>query len=204
MKQKTRKQRYRELSSLADKELNASVVEFAKNYLDDFPDSKGAWSMISDSLYRLSKMNEAKKALLKTINLRSDSGEHLGWLLCRMGNIYKDSGNFRKAIEWFKKAHDEIPQEATFLIYIGVTFLRIGKCDEAAESLAKAALCKEGCIDEAFYNLGVVRMAQERYEEASLCFDKALKIDPKYKEAKQALKDMKKVLEIKSEQITLV
>lgn len=200
MKQKTRNQRYLELTSLADKELNASVIESAKIYLHDFPHSKGAWSMYSHSLFQLSKLNEAKKALLKTIDLRSDSDEHLGWLLCRMGRIYEDSGNFRKAIEWFKKAHDEIPQEATFLIYIGVTFLRIGKYNEAVEALTNATLCKEGFIDEAFYNLGVVRMAQGNYEEAFLCLKKALKIDPKYEEAKQALKDVKKVFEIKNKQ----
>jgi len=200
MKQKTRKQRYRELSSLADKELNSSVIELAKSYLHDFPDSKRAWSMYSHSLYKLSKMKEAEKALLKTINLYSDSDEHLGWLLCRMGHIYENSGDFRKAIEWFKKAHNEIPQEATFLIYIGVTFLRIGKYDEAAEALTNATLCKEGFVDEAFYNLGVVQMAQEKYEEAFLCLKEALKIDPKYEEAIQALKDVKKVFEIKNKQ----
>lgn len=197
MKQKTRKQRYSELARLQDQELNASVVEFARNYLNDFPDSRGAWSIYSNALFRLSKKKEAKKALLKTIKLYSkDSDDNLGWLLCRMGNIYKNSGNFIKAIEWFNKAHKEIPEEATFLIYIGVTYLRLEKYNEAEEVLTRATLCKEGFVDEAFYNLGVVQMAEEKYEEALLSLKKALKIDPKYEEAKQQLKDLGKVFKI--------
>jgi tetratricopeptide (TPR) repeat protein len=178
--------------------MNASVIGLAESYLKDFPNSQGAWSLYSLALSNLSRGKEAKKALLKTMRLHKDSNDFHGWLLCRMGNIYKDSGNFSKAIEWYKKAHNAIPEEATFLIHIGVTFLRIEKYDEAAATLIQATKCSEGCIDEAFYNLGVVRMAQKKYKEASVCFERAIKVDSKYKEAKQALKDVRKVLEIKT------
>ncbi len=196
MKLKTREQRYRELSKLADDELNASVIEYAENYLKDFPDSKGAWSIYSISLQNLSKVAEAKKALLKAIELYTESDENLAWLLNRMGHIYENSGNFPKAIEWYRKAHNHTPKEATFLIYLGLTFLHLGKYDEAEEALTEATQCKEGCIDEAFYNLGVVKMFQKKYEKAQEYFEKSLEIDPKYKEAKQQLKDVKKVLEV--------
>ena len=196
MKEKTRKQRYSELSKLADQELNASVIEYAEKYLNDFPDSKAAWSIYSLSLKNLSKVAEAKKALLKAIELYTDSDENFPWLLNRMGHIYENSGNFPKAIEWYKKAHKHTPEEATFLIYLGLTFLHLGKFDEAEETLIKATKCKEGCIDEAFYNLGVTQMAQKKYEEALSNLKIARKIDPKYEEAKQAINDVKNALQI--------
>lgn len=204
MKPKSRKQRYRELTRLADRELHASVIVFAEIFLRDFPDSKGAWSIYSDALYSISKVKEAKKALLKTIELYIDSDEYYAWLLCRMGHVYRESGNFRAAIRWYRKAHLAEPEEATFLIFLGIIFLRLGNYDEAAKALTGATKCRNGCIDEAFYNLGVVRMAQSRYAEASLCFEKALEIDGKYKEAEQQLKDVKKVLEIKNSYASLV
>ena len=113
-----------------------------------------------------------------------------------MGDIYRDSGNYRKAIEWYHKAHLAKPSEASFLIFKGVLLLRIEKYDEASATLIEAAKCPKGFTDEAFYNLGAVRIAQKRYADALIYFEKALEIDPKYKEAKQQLKDVKKILEI--------
>ncbi len=196
MKQKTRKQRYREIVSADNKELNACVIELAESFLNDFPDSQGTWLIYSLALYRIDKFKKAKKALFKTIELTKESDDNFCWLLCRMGRIYENSGHFHKAIEWYTKAHNSNPFEATFLIYQGVMFLRIEKYDQATEALLKATNCTEGCIDEAFYNLGVVRIAQKRYEEALFCFENALEIDHKYKEAKQQIKDMKQVLSI--------
>lgn len=198
MKEKTRKQRYKEIVSAIDKDLNACVVELAENYLKDFPNSCGGWDMYSLALYRTDRFQEAKKALYKAIELVSDGNKQksLGWLFCRMGHIYENSGHFHKAIEWYEKAHLANPQEATFLIYQGVIFLRKEKFDKAIEIFQKATKCNKGCIDEAFYNLGVAYLIQRNYSEAKSCFEKASEIDPKYKEAKQQLKDVTKVLGI--------
>jgi tetratricopeptide (TPR) repeat protein len=196
MKPKTRKQRYQEIVSADDNELNSCVIELAEKYLKDFPDSYGAWLMLSRAFQNTDRFKKARKALIETMKLIGESDDGFSWLLCNMGRIYEDSGYFHKALEWFKKAHEQNNSEATFLIYQGIIFLRTEKFDEAAEILDKATNCKEGCIEEAFYNLGVARIAQRNYQEAQKCFEKALEIDPKYKEAKQQLKDVKKVLKI--------
>jgi tetratricopeptide (TPR) repeat protein len=70
---------------------------------------------------------------------------------------------------------------------------------DAAAVHRRATRCKEGCIDEAFLNLGFVLRALERYSEARKCFQRALEIDPKYKEAKEALADIEGVMEPKRE-----
>jgi len=154
--------------------------------------------MYSLALYRIDRFKDAKKAVYKSIELIDEPNKQsrLAWLQSRMGDIYKDSGHFHKAIEWFQKAHNTNSSEATFLIYQGVMFLRIEKFEEAIETLQKATRCEKGCIDEAFYNLGVAYLIRKKFEESLKCFEKALQIDPKFKEAKQQLKDVKKVLEI--------
>jgi tetratricopeptide (TPR) repeat protein len=198
MKPKTRKQRYNAIISAVNHNLNACVVELAESYLKDFPDSQGGWDMYSLALYKIDRLKDAKKALNKAIGLMDESNRQLrlSWLLCRMGHIYENSGKFQEAIKWYAKAHDANPSEATFLIYQGVILLRLEKFDEAADLFLKAIKSEEGCIDEAFYNLGVVRLIQKRYKESLTCFEKALEIDPKYKEAKHQLKDIKKVIAI--------
>ena len=197
MKQKTRKHKYREITAAAGKDLNTTVIELAEVYLSDFPESKGAWSMYSFALHNVDRFKDAKSALQKLLKLVEESDENISWYFCKMGRIYEDSGNFHKAIEWFHKAHLANPSEATFLIYKGVLLLRKEKPDEAAKNLIVATKCSEGFIEEAFYNLGVVRIAQKKYEEALDCFEKALEIDSKYKEAKQQLGDIKQVISLK-------
>lgn len=185
----SKKQRYDEIGRFADEELYASVIKLAESYLKDFPDDKNVLSTYSFSLRYLSRFDEAKQALLKAMELYTDKHKHYGWLLFSMGQIYQNSGNFQEAIKWFEKAHKCIPEEASFLIYLGILNFRLEKYSEAEQILSKATICKEGHTDEAFYNLGAVLLSQGKYDEASECFQKALEIDPEYEEAKLALKD---------------
>lgn len=199
MKPKSRKQRYQEIVKADDNELYSCVVELAEAYLKDFPDSQGGWIILSRAFRNTDRFTEAKTALVRAMKLADESDANYCWMLCNMGRIYQESGQLQKALLWFKKAHEHNNSEATFLIYQGIIYLRTEKYDEAVEILSKAAKCNEGCIDEAFYNLGVALLIQRNYTKAKSCFEKALEIDPKYKKAKQQLKDVMKVLEYLSQ-----
>ena len=50
--------------------------------------------------------------------------------------------------------------------------------------------------DEAFYNLGLISRAEERYKEAKEYFEKAIQICPEYPVAIDALKDINRLLEL--------
>jgi tetratricopeptide (TPR) repeat protein len=115
-----------------------------------------------------------------------------------MGDICAETGDLRKAVEWYRKAHRLDPQEASYLIFIGVMHFRAGKLAEAEQSLRAALMCKVGCFDEAYFNLGSVLTARGRYDKALECYKKAIQIDPKYKEAKIRLKDVEKAIEAKT------
>ena len=62
----------------------------------------------------------------------------------------------------------------------------------------RAVQCHKGCVDEAWYNLGLVLRALERYDEALECFGRALAIDPQYKDARLAKRDVAKVLRLRA------
>jgi tetratricopeptide (TPR) repeat protein len=123
--------------------------------------------------------------------------EHLYLPYSYMGHLYVSRGDYRRAAEWYRKAVDASPGEAGNLIYLGSVLMKAGRNSEAERCLRKAIKCKEGPVDEAYFNLGVTLCGQARYRAALNCFEKALRLDPKYKLAKHAIKDMEGVLSIK-------
>ena len=71
-----------------------------------------------------------------------------------------------------------------------------GRLREAERAHRAATRCPEGCIDEAYLNLGLVLRAQERFEEASRCLREAIRLDPKYRVAREELRDVEGMLEL--------
>lgn len=195
MKSKTRKQRYREIEKAFDQRYQSIVIELSEKHIKDFPDDFAVWYFYAKCLSNSSKYKEAKYWYSKLIRLLKKS-EHsfLTAPYCGLGELYKRNGNFRKVIEWYKKASEIEPEEASYLIFTGVLHYRLGEFNEAETILEQATKCKEGCIDEAFYNLGVVKASQKRYQEALSNFQKAVEIDPTYDLAQSGIKDIKKVL----------
>jgi tetratricopeptide (TPR) repeat protein len=195
MKPKTRQQRFRELVSMWNQELFAGVIESAKEYLKDFPNHDLVRLYYGIALYELARYEEAKKALLQII--KECDLEHLAYLYSQMGHLYKKKGEFQKAAQWYRKAVKAEGREAGYWIFLGAVLALDGKLSEAEECHRQATKCRTGDFSEAYLNLGYVLRAQEKYTKALACFEKALELDPKYKEAKHAIKDLKKVFELK-------
>ena len=61
---------------------------------------------------------------------------------------------------------------------------------DAEESHRAAIACDQDLTDEAYLNLGFVLRAQERFAEAADCFREAISIDPDYRLARRALRDV--------------
>ena len=91
---------------------------------------------------------------------------------------------FQLAERWYRRAVDASPSDATYRIFLGGFLAIAGRLKEAEAVHRRATRCKVGFIDEAFFNRGLVLRALERYSDARTCFERALEIDPKYKEAR--------------------
>ena len=195
MKPKTRQQRFRELVSMWNQDLFAGVIESAKDYLRDFPNHDLVRLYYAIALYELARYEEAKKNLWQLI--KECDPEHLPYLYSQMGHLHKKKGEFKKAADWYRKAVKIANREAGYLIFLGAVLALDGKLSEAEACHRQATKCKTGDFSEAYLNLGYVLRAREKYKQALSCFEKALELDPKYKEAKQAIKDINKVFELK-------
>ncbi len=195
MEAKTRKQRLRELQAAVDRSLYACVIELAQDYLRDFPKDGLVWLDLGDALLAFGRYKESRVALLRAIKYMRP--EHLDLPYSYMGSLYMSRGDYRRAAEWYRKAVSAAPGEARNHIYLGSALIKAGKLTAAERSYRTALECKDGPVDEAYYNLGVTLCGQARYKAALDCFKQALRLDPKYKLAKRAVKDMEGVLSIK-------
>jgi tetratricopeptide (TPR) repeat protein len=104
--------------------------------------------------------------------------------------LYKFAGDFEQAAAWYRKTIETFPHDATGYVYLGCLLARQGRLLEAEEVHRAGTQCIEGCLDEAFLNLGFVLRAREQFEEAAECFREAIRQDPAYKAAKEALRDV--------------
>lgn len=195
MSQKIRKQKYREIEKAFSQQNQSAVIELSENHIKEFPDDFAVWYFYARCLSNSSRYKEAIFWYSKLIRLLERSKpELLSSPYSGLGNLYKRKGNFRKAIDWYKKASEIEPDEASYLIFLGVLHYRLGEFDKAQVILEQATKCKNGCIDEAFYNLGIVLASKKRYKEALANFERAVEIDFEYKLARSNIKDIKKTL----------
>ncbi len=188
-----RKQRWQEI--VRAENLPATEIKLLEWFVRDYPRSAGAWHRLGRRLTDVSRFREAERALRRS--LRYGPHEMHLFVFCSMGVMFGHRGNDAAAERWFQKAISHSPDDTQGYIYLGGMLARLGRLDEAEEVHRKGTHCKTGCIDEAFLNLGYVLRAKERYAEAFGCFDRAMALDPKYKAARVARRDVGRVLKLR-------
>ena len=110
----------------------------------------------------------------------------LGWLRYIEGD---DKG----ALEAFDKALSLDPGNGDVLYNKGMVLYSLGNQGEAASCWEESI--RNGCvIPDVYNNLGVVRHGQGRLQEAKELFQKALEIDPGYREAKENLEALESLV----------
>ena len=169
------------------------TLSLARRYVVDYPRDGFGWLLLGISLCAVARYTEALSALRAASRLCPPTQVHL--VRNNFGRLYQQKGNFRRAETWFRRAIQSSPLDATSYIYLGALLGLEGRLMESEAVHRRATLCEGGCIDEAFFNLGLVLRAQEKYPEAIACFQKALAIDPTYKLAIKELADMSKAME---------
>jgi tetratricopeptide (TPR) repeat protein len=187
------KKRWQEINRAQN--LAATQIELLKRFVRDYPRHGGGWHSLGRRLTDVSRFTEAEHALRKA--LRLCPREKRLFVYRSIGTLFGHRGDDAAAERWFRKAIAHSSDDAQGYIYLGGMLARLGRLDEAEAVHRKGTHCKAGCIDEAFLNLGYVLRAKERYSEAFGCFDRALAIDPKYKSARVARRDVGRVLKLR-------
>jgi tetratricopeptide (TPR) repeat protein len=179
---------YKLVSRADDAGLSALTVVRARAFLDVFPTYGPAWHRLGQALGAIAHYEEAQQALQKAIE--HCPTEQLGLPYAAMGCLFRESGDYNRAAEWFHRAIEAAPDDCIGHIHLGGLLARQGRLVEAEEVHRAGTRCTDGCVEEAFLNLGLVLRARGRFTEAAECFEEALRRDPDYRDAKRALRDV--------------
>ena len=187
----TQRERWDEAMAAADSP--ALRIELLRAFVRDFPDHGPAWHTLGRELTDVAKFDEAEQALHRAAGL-IQGPRH--FLFCSFGRLFRYKGEPDVAEGWFRKATDEAPDDSMPYIYLGSILAAQGQLAEAEQVHRRGAACKECRVDEAWHNLGLVLRAQGRYDEALACFETALKLDPQYKAARLAARDVRRAMAV--------
>ncbi|MDQ3621122.1 MAG: tetratricopeptide repeat protein [Verrucomicrobiota bacterium] len=167
--------------------------------LEKDPDHGPTLIRYASNLIALAQYQDAAKALSRAESVVPRKWVHL--VLAQHGHLLEHKGNFVDAQAKFLEAHEHDPDDATYLIYAGSVAFRCGDISGAEQFARKAIKCTEGCIDEAYFNLGGYLLSQKRYAEARDCYLQALAIDRDYRLAKARLTDVERILNYQVKQV---
>jgi tetratricopeptide (TPR) repeat protein len=178
---------------LADKrEQTAVVVELCKKHLQKFPKHGPAWLWYGMSQTTFARYAEAEKAIRRAILLCPKN--KLSGPYTQMGHLLEAKGDFKEAAFWYRKAAQLDSQDANSYIFLGSNAFKRGLHKQSEKFYRRALECSKGAIEEAYFNLGGILLGKRKYAEAIKCYEEALKIDSKYKIAKERLEDAKLAL----------
>lgn len=181
--------RLKRIAESSDDALPALTVARARDLLEDYPEDPTAWMFLGMALTELARYEEAEEALENAIVHCAPGAK---WsMYSEMGHLHKARGDFRRAERYFRKAVAEAPDEATVYTFLGDILFYQGRLAESEGTFRKGTTCREGCMYEAYHNLGVALRAEDRLVEAAECFAHVLDLNPGYEPAMDALKDVR-------------
>ena len=164
-----------------------------ERHFDRHPDDSWTWFEFASLLIHVGRLDDAAK-LLSDTEPGSDDDLRFPLLSVRI-NLCKARGNSRDEEKWSRVLMNEMPGQSHGYIYLGCCLARQGKLIEAEETLRRGTEC-EGAPEEAFFNLGNVLCALERFADAKNAMENALRLDPDYAVAKTKLDDIVACLQI--------
>ncbi len=113
-----------------------------------------------------------------------------------LGWSYRFQGKIDDAIAECKKAIALDPSYGNPYNDIGAYLIEKGSPEEAIPWLEKAITAtRYDAYHFAWYNLGRVYVAQEMYNRARKCFERARELEPRYEPAAEGLKKLKLLLQ---------
>ncbi len=179
-----------------DAEEYSHGLELTRELLVKYPDFNVGWLKQGWFLACLRRLDEAEKTLQFVLRRElSDTGTFVCYNYLAI--IEKMRGNLTKTEAYFRRMIDLNADDASGYIFLGCLLGDQGHAARAEIEFRRATKCHEGCLDEAHFNLGLALIAQERYEEALVEFEQALKINPKYPKAIQKRRDLELAIQVR-------
>ncbi len=98
----------------------------------------------------------------------------------REANEAFENGNYQRAVELYRQAIEEDPENARLHFNLAAALQKLGQTEEAMQSYDRFENLTESAEEQSFasYNQGTMLTEQEKYEEAAEFFREALKKNP--------------------------
>lgn len=134
--------------------------------------------------------------LLLTAALLAGCAEEKPVRLNRQGNEAFVAGDYQNALDRYRQAQVESPDEGTFTYNAGNALYRLGQFDRAvSESSRAAAAGSDDLRFRAYYALGNAYFRQQKLREARDAYKSALKLNPGDADAKFNLEVAQRLLD---------
>ena len=171
----------------------AYCLELARRYTSTYPENWPGWFVLSNALWDLGRYRDARSALVQAF--RATPIEHRHYAFAQAGHWRSAMGEHTRAARWFRRAV-RASGFKKYHVLVGAAFAKAGRLEEAEAWHRRAIAESEGPIDEAYYNLGLILRANERYMDALRALDQALELDPGYELADVAREDVVKAISV--------
>lgn len=98
-------------------------------------------------------------------------------------------GNYNKALEFFLKANEIMPENDNILLSIGNAMHSLNRADEAYEYFQRELVINPSSY-QSLRNIGIIKRERKQYEESINTFLKALEIEPYDRDSIENLADL--------------
>ena len=151
-----------------------------------------AWELLQEAYQAQMEgdLDHAVELYQKSIAIQPTAEAHtfLGW-------TYRFQDKLEEAIEQCKRAIEIDPDFGNPYNDIGAYQIEMRRYDEAIPWLERAIEAKRyEPRHYPYYNLGRVYLAKEMYSQARESFQKALRLEPRYKLAREALDQLRRIV----------
>ncbi|HSR49944.1 MAG TPA: tetratricopeptide repeat protein [Acidobacteriota bacterium] len=179
------KERAEKLSSSFQAGLDAFAAEDFETAKEQFmeaaeaaPDEPNVWGNLGQTHARLGEYEEAAAAYQKAIELNPAEPafhQNLGGVYSSMGEADKAKAEYEKAAEIASATNPQAAADSYYNMAVG--FINTGQNADAAEALQKAVEFNPNHA-EAHYQLGIVLLGLNKFDECRSHFEKYIELKP--------------------------
>ncbi len=163
------------------------AIEGAQAAVKANPKDPNNYVKLGWAFFQKGDYNNAMSQYKKAINL--DNRFYPAYL--NLGLTYMQVKKYDRAVDNFGTALAINPKSAEALLNLGMAYNQTGKYEQAIKELEKAYRMERGNA-MVIYQIGVAYERLGKKDQAIYQYESALSFDPKFTEAQQALKRLKK------------
>jgi len=161
---------------------------------DEADENYAATLMYVANLVDLGDLNHAEATLAR---IEEDiPGDLRAAFLSQRGDLQSHRGNYPDAEKDYREANKIDSNEGEYLVFAAQAAFQQGEVARAEYLIREAIAVGGEVLDEAYGNLAGYLVAQQRYQEAKLCYEKVLSLDSQNDHAREWISDLDRVLKL--------